>query len=152
MRVFLLTIHIISAGGWIGGNMVQALAATSFKNKGRDARIAWAETSLAMARIYYSVIGALLVVTGILMLTVLTNGYEFSDGFVGVGFLAVIIGAVLGVAVFAPAARKWSAALSSGDDEGATAAESRITLFGAIDTVIIVLTIAAMVAKWGAGS
>ena len=42
-----------------------------------------------------------------------TTRFEFSDTFVTIGFVAVILGAVLGMAVFGPGSRKLAAAIES---------------------------------------
>jgi hypothetical protein len=75
----------------------------------------------------------------------------FSDTFVTVGFLAVIIGAVLGMAVFGPGTRKLADAIEAGDETTEKSLNSRLAVFGAIDSLVLVFTIAAMVGKWGLG-
>jgi hypothetical protein len=76
---------------------------------------------------------------------------EFSDTFVSIGFLAVIIGAVLGMAVFGPGSRKLTSAIESGDEATEKSLNSRLAVFGLLDTLVVVFTIAAMVGAWGLG-
>jgi hypothetical protein len=52
--------------------------------------------------------------------------------------------------VFGPGTRALAAAIRSGDEETERSVNTRLTLFGVLDTVILVVTIAAMVGKWGA--
>jgi hypothetical protein len=107
----------------------------------------WADTQGAMARVLYNIAGGLILVTGIALLIV--KDWKFSSHFVSVGFLAIIVGGALGMAVFGPGSRKLAAALRSGDQAEAENINNRLAMFGALDTAIIVLTIVAMVTRWG---
>jgi len=83
------------------------------------------------------------------VLLVIETGYEFSDAFVSIGFLAVIIGAVLGMAVFGPGSRKLTEAIHRNDAMAERSLTSRIQAFGILDTLVLLVTIVAMVSKWG---
>ncbi len=100
-----------------------------------------------MARVLYNVAGIAVLITGVLL--VLETNYEFSDAFVSIGFLAVIIGAVLGMAVFGPGSRKLSEAIHRNDASTERTLTSRLTAFGILDSLVLIVTIVAMVAKWG---
>ena len=101
-----------------------------------------------MARVLYNIAGILVLVTGV-GLVLDSDFFEFSDMFVSIGFLAVIIGAVLGMAVFGPGSRALAAAIRDGDAEAERTVSARLTAFGVLDTIVVVVTIVAMVAKWG---
>ena len=135
---------------WLGGNVVLAFAGPRNAAAPTEARLWWAQTQGAMARVLYNVAGILVLVTGVGL--VLDNEViEFSDTFVSIGFLAVIIGAVLGMAVFGPGSRKLTAAIESGDEATEKSLNSRLAVFGLLDTLVVVFTIAAMVGAWGLG-
>lgn len=148
MRTLLLVIHIIGVAIWLGANGVLAFTGPRVASAGDEVRAWWAQNQGAMARVLYNVAGIAVLVTGVL-LVVDSDGYEFSDAFVSVGFAAVIIGAVLGMAVFGPGTRKLSDAIHRNDASAERSLTSRLTAFGILDTLVLVVTIVAMVAKWG---
>lgn len=143
----LLVVHIVAVAAWLGANLVQAYLAGRTRRAGVAERRWWVETQGAMARVYYSVAGVVVLVTGVLM--VLDDRAEFSDAFVSIGFAAIIIGIVLGVAVFGPGSRRLAAAIDAGDAATERALDTRLGIFGVVDTLVVVVTIAAMVGKWG---
>lgn len=143
----LLVLHIIGVAAWLGGNLVLAFVGPRIVDASPGTRIWWAQAQGAMARVLYNVAGILVLVTGIAM--VLTReAFEFSDLFVSIGFLAVILGAVFGMAVFGPGTRALAAAIESNDTEAEASITSKLTLFGIIDTLVVVVAIVAMVARW----
>lgn len=150
MRDTLLVLHLIGVAVWLGGNVVLAFAGPRNAAAPTEARLWWAQTQGAMARVLYNVAGILVLITGV-GLVLDSEVIEFSDTFVTIGFLAVIIGAVLGMAVFGPGSRKLTAAIESGDDATEKSLNGRLAVFGLLDTLVVVFTIAAMVGAWGLG-
>lgn len=150
MRDTLLTIHILAAASWFGANMVQLLVTPRVGGREPAVAAAWHRATVGFARFLYMPASIVVLITGVLLVTAVDDSpYEMSDAFVSVGFLAVVIGAVLGMGFFAPQGRRAADAYDSGD--GATAAdlERRIGLVGLVDTVVIAVTVVAMVSKWG---
>lgn len=150
MRNTLLVLHILGVATWFGANMVLAFTGPRASQAGAETRRWWAQTQGAMARVLYNVAGVLVLLTGI-GLVLDSDFIEFSDTFVTIGFLAVIIGAVLGMAVFGPGSRRLVAAIDASDQATEKSLNGRLAVFGAIDSVILVLAVAAMVGKWGLG-
>lgn len=148
---WMLVVHIAAVAAWLGANLVQAFLAAGVRKADPAARLWWARAQGSMGRAYYSVAGVLVLLTGILMV-IDQDAYTFKDTFVSIGFAAVIIGIVLGIAVFGPSSRKAAAAIESGDSATEKSMESRVGLFGAIDTLIVLVTIVAMIFKWGVGA
>lgn len=150
MRDTLLIIHILSAGSWIGANAVQFLITPRIGDQGAVVAAAWHRGVVRIGRLLYMPASILLLVTGILLVTAVDDSpYEMSDAFVSIGFLAVIIGAGLGMGFFLPQTRNAVAAYESGDTGTAAAIERKVTMVGLVDTAIIVLAVVAMVSKWG---
>ena len=132
MRQTLLILHIIGVAIWLGGNVVLAFVGPRIGAAEATTRIWWAETQGAMARVLYNVAGILVLVTGVgLVLT--SDFYEFSNMFVSIGFLAILVGAGLGMAVFGPGSRALAAAVRDGDADAERAITARLTAFGALD-------------------
>lgn len=150
MRTTLLALHIIGAGTWLGANLVQAFMSSRIPNASAEVRRWWAESVGAMTRLLYNVAAIVILVTGVWMV-LRTDYFSFSDTFISIGFLAILIGAVLGMAVFGPGMRQLVAAISSGDADAEASITRRLATFGIIDTLVVVVTIVAMVAKWGLG-
>ncbi len=102
-----------------------------------------------MVLVLYNVSGVGILVTGLLLLLAVDSPYSFSDAFISIGFLAIIVGAVLGMVVFGPGYRSLAAAIRSGDDSREGSLLQKLTMFGVIDTLVVVLTIVVMVSKLG---
>lgn len=149
MRNTLLVLHILGVATWFGANMVLAFAGPRTSHAPVEARLWWAGTQGAMARVLYNVAGILVLLTGVGL--VLDSGISFGTTFVTIGFVAVIVGAVLGMAVFGPGSRKLIAAIDAGDADEERSINGRLAVFGALDSLVLVFTVAAMVAKWGLG-
>ena len=150
MRTFLLVLHIAAVAVWLGANAVQAFAGPRVAKAPQAARLWWAQTQGAMARVLYNVAGVLVLVTGVLLvLREGDDGYEFSTTFVTIGFVAVVIGAALGMAVFGPGGRRLVAAIEEGDEVTEKSTIARLASFGVLDSLVLIVTMVAMVAKWG---
>ena len=105
-----------------------------------------------MARVLYNVAGVGVLLTGILLVVSSDGEFEFKNAFVSVGFLAVVVGAGLGMAVFGPGSRQLDAAIERGDEAQERAINNKLAMFGIIDSLVLIVTVVAMVAKWGLGN
>lgn len=149
MRTLLLSVHIVSVAAWLGGNFTQMFLMRGFSAGDSATAAAWFRGSARMAKIYYSIAGVLLVATGI-GLVLNNDAWSFGSGFVTVGFVAVIIGAVTGVTFFGPRAERAIEEFESGRiTEGRTSARS-IGTVAMVDTVIVLIALVAMVSHWQA--
>jgi hypothetical protein len=101
-----------------------------------------------MSRVYYNVAGVVVLLSGV-GLVLVDSPYEFSDVFVSVGFLAVIVGLVLGVLQFGPGTRALVGAIDDGDEAAEHRLTNRLALVGMVDSLVLVVAIVAMVARWG---
>jgi hypothetical protein len=146
-RTFLLAVHIAAVGAWLGANFVQGVLSPRFAKEPPAVAAAWTRQQMWLGERYYNLAGGLIAVTGILL--VLDGPWDFSDGFVMIGIAVVVIGGLLGVLAFAPLARQRLTGLESGDIASADAAQGRIIPLAVLDTVLILMTIVAMVHKWG---
>jgi hypothetical protein len=146
-RTLLLALHITSVAGWLGANFVQIALSSRFARGSRDAALAWTRQIVWLGQRYYPVVGVLVGVSGVLL--VLESDFPWDSGFIWVGVAVVLIGALMGIVFFSPLAERRAAALESGDDAGAQAAQSRILPLGLVDTALILVAIVAMVHKWG---
>ncbi len=143
-RNVLLTVHIASVAGWLGANLTQLFLTPWFAKRAGEAATAWFEATSFLARRYYNVWGALLTVSGILL--VLESGYEWSAGFIAVGITVIVIGAVLGVEFFALGGDR----LAETSRTGGTPNVRRYVLAVCMDTTLVLTAVLAMVSKWQA--
>jgi uncharacterized membrane protein len=150
MRDGLLILHIIGVAVWLGGNAVMAFVSPRTASAPADVRLWWAESQGAIARVLSNIAGVPVLLTGI-GLVLESDFIDFSEPFIGIGFLAIIVGAVLGMAVFGPGTRALAQAIRDGDAQAEAAETRKLTTFGIVDTLVVVVTIGAMVGHWGMG-
>lgn len=148
MYTTLLVIHILAAGAWFGTNMVQIAVNPKVRSLAPDIGSWWLRRTVAFGTRIYTPAAVVLLVTGVLMV-IDSAVYEFSTTFVTIGFTMVAIGAALGILVFGPRGEAAAAAIESGDGAEAKRLTGTLAGFGALDTVLLVVTIVAMTSKWG---
>lgn len=141
-RNVVLALHIASVAGWLGCNFTQLFLTRWFVARGGDAAVAWFDATSRLARRYYNVFGVILGVTGVLL--VRDAGYSWWAGFVVLGITVVAIGALLGVAFFAPDGSRLAATQFAGGKPNVT----RYLTMVAVDTTLVLTAVLAMVAKW----
>lgn len=143
-----LFLHVLAAGTWLGGNVSRFVLNRRFVEEG-SGLATFLRGTVDMGTRQYTPAAIILLITGIWMVAE-NDVYGFSEAFVSVGFAMVIIGGVLGGTVFGPRGREAASLRDAGDEAGARAVENRLTAFGLLDTVLLVITIAAMVWSFGA--
>lgn len=150
MRDFLLVLHILGAGTWLGANIVQAVAPPMFARQGTEAAAGWYRVAGRLSSRLYMPAAIVILVTGILLVLESDGAYSFGSTFVGIGFATIVIGALLGIFVFDPVSTRAADAIDAGDGAAAGSARGRLAVFGVIDTVLVITTITVMVLKLGA--
>lgn len=148
MTEIVLTIHILAACAWFGGALVSAVGPNLVaKNGGHAAIAAWYRTMISFGTRLFAPAAVVLLITGIEL--VRSGGWSYSDVFVILGIVAVVIGAVLGSAYYAPRGERIAAAHDAGDAASAAAEATPYRTVGLFDLAFLVFTIYAMVAKLG---
>ncbi len=148
MRTLLLGLHIIGVAAWLGANLTQIFVVRILENGGHEPARVWHTAAGLMVRTYYNVAGALITITGILL--VIDGDWDWSAGFIAVGFATVIIGGALGAGFFQPMSLRAAAAHEAADEAAAGAILRRLAVGVGIDTTLVVVTIFVMVDKWRA--
>lgn len=143
-----LWIHILAAASWFGGGVATQIGGEVFASEPDASRAGWYRLVLRLGQILYTPAAVVVLITGVLLVTG-NEAYGFGSTFVSIGFLTVIVGAGLGMAVYGPRSRAASEALESGDSGGAAAAIARIRQVGLLELGLLAITIASMVWKWG---
>lgn len=149
MRTTLLIIHILAAGTWIGTNVTQFAIDRRMNADGGPTAVAWHRSLAFLGKSVYPAAAVLLLVTGAWL--VVESGYEWESAFVAIGFLAIAIGAGLGIAVIGPLSERAVRIHETGQDMAdLPRVNSRRYMWATLDTVVLFVTVAAMVGKWGA--
>lgn len=148
MRDLLLVLHIVGVATWLGANMVQFLSTKRLVAQGSQVAAAWTGMTLLWGRILYMPAAILVLITGT-WLVIDSEWAEFSHTFVSVGFTVIIVSAILGMVVIAKTARRAISAFGAGDDAAGNAEINKLIPWAALDTVLIVIAIFAMVGTWG---
>lgn len=146
-RDILLVIHISAVGAWLGANILQALVPGMIGPESAAAS-AWFRVTEKMSGRFYIPVGVTVLVSGIL-LVLNSDVYGFGSVFVSIGFVAIVVGAVLGSVVFGPKSTAIADALDSGNVALANKLRMATGRFGVLDTLILLFTIYAMVSKLG---
>lgn len=148
MQEFLLVVHILAAGAWIGTNVVQLSTGGRIVAQGGQAAATWLTSLVQWGRVIYTPATIVILATGT-GLVLNSSLYEFSNAFVSIGFLAVIVAAALGMTVFAKGWKKAAAAFASGDDDAGRAAAKSVMPWVGLDWLVLLFALFAMVYKWG---
>ena len=148
MAEFFLVIHIVAAAAWIGATIAQIATTRRVIAQGGAAAASWMDTVVYWGRAIYTPAAIVILATGIGL--VLDSAlYEFSNAFVSIGFFVVIVGAALGMAVFAKGGKRSAAAFAAGDDDSGRAEAMRLMPWTILDSSLLLVAVIAMVNRWG---
>jgi hypothetical protein len=147
LRTIVLTVHIAAAAGWLGANFVQMVLAPRFAKASNEVAAAWTRQTIWLGERYYTTVGLLIIITGVVL--VIDGDWRWSTEFILLGIVTVFVGGILGLTVFAPLADRRATALDAGDEAAAGEAMQKIIPWAVVDTVLVLLTVLAMVDRWG---
>src|SRR5688572_19636410 len=147
-RTIVLALHITGVAAWLGANFVQLVLSPRFARGPSDVAAAWTRQTIWLGERYYNAAGAVIGITGVLL--VLDGDWSWGSGFIWVGIGVLVVGGFMGGVFFGPLAKRRAAALESGDEAAATAAQGRIIPLALLDTVLVLTAVLAMVDKWQA--
>ena len=148
MGEFLLFVHILAAGSWLGASVTQFVVTPSLQKVGGAPAAAWMRQTVRLGTAIFTPAAVVLLITGFWMV-IRESVYEFEQTFVAIGIVMVIIGAFFGMRIFGPGGREVADLHEAGDKAKANAAHQRLAMYGAIDIVLLVFTIWAMVTRLG---
>jgi Predicted integral membrane protein (DUF2269) len=143
-------LHIAGAGTWLGANIVQAVVPRMALTEGPATASGWYRIAGRLSKVLYIPAAVLILVTGISMVLLRSDEFSFGTAFVGIGFAMIVIGALLGSFVFGPYSERAADAIQANDGAAIKANTGRLAAFGVLDTLLLVVTITAMVLKLGA--
>lgn len=148
VRTGLLALHITAIASWLGADILQHAMRHRWKTETPEANTAWARMQFWMHDRYYAVVAVVILVTGIALVQ---NGHwGWSTKFVWVGMGTIVAGGTLGGIGLKGLAKKRIDALEANDTRTAAATERRALPIELLLTAFVLVTVVAMVHKWGA--
>jgi hypothetical protein len=150
MSDFLLILHILSAAAWIGGGLLSGFVSPRIARTGGEAALGWARVTAEAGAKYFNPAGILTVLTGI-GLVLVSDQYDWSDGFVSIGLGVAIAGALIGGLAHRPGSVRIIAALESGDYAAAAGEGKKAAIWGTVTSGLLIVAVIVMVLKTGSG-
>ena len=147
-RTILLTLHITAIASWLGADVAQHAMRHRWQKETSEATKAWARMQFWLHDRYYAVVAGLILVTGIAL--VQDGHWGWSSTFIWVGIATIVAGATLGGIGLKGLAKKRIDTLEAGDTQGAAEVERRALPIELLLTVFVLVSVVAMVHKWGA--
>ncbi len=147
LNSFLLIIHIAAAATWFGANIMQAVVPPLMAKQSVEAVAGWYRVGAGLSKKLYMPAALLILVTGIWMVLRI-EAFGLGTRFVTVGFVVIIIGAILGIVVFTPGGEAAAEAVESGDQSRIKASSAKLAMWGTVDTLLILFAIGVMVIRW----
>lgn len=146
MYTFLLFLHILAAAAWIGAGLKETIEKPLIHEPAQ--RAVWLRNQMKLATRLYIPAAVTVLVTGILM--VMDNeAVGFGTTFVSIGFFMVVFGAAVGGGLLGKRAEQAATHLENGDVSAAAVVEAKARPFELLDIALLLVTLAAMVWKWG---
>jgi uncharacterized membrane protein len=150
MYELLLTIHVLAAVVWVGGNIsLHILGRRTLKRGDPQEIVEFSNEINTVALRLYAPTSLILLVAGILLVN--EAGYEFSQLWITLGFLGWIFSFIVGVGYYGPQDKKLQALVAAeGPTTAGAVANVRQALFvNQIELLILVLVIVDMTTKPG---
>lgn len=149
MRELLLTIHISAVAAWLGANLSQLVMMKATRRRGGEPAVALFRGFAYLGALYYNVAGVTVFLSGLALLFLSDTVGSASSLFVSIGFFTVVFAGLMGAVFFIPRSRAVAEEFKTGDHDVAEKSARAISRGLILDTALVLLTIAAMVGKWG---
>ena len=147
-RTILLSLHITAIASWLGADVMQHAMRHRWARESSDAHLAWARMQFWLHDRYYVVVAGVIFATGVALVE--DGDWAWSSVFIWVGIGTLVAGATLGGIGLKGLAQKRADALAAADTESAAAAYRRALPIELLLTAFVVVSVIAMVHKWGA--
>ena len=146
MSEFLKFLHVVFAAFWVGGAVLLVAYGMSIMKADAATRVAFSKMTLVAGRLF-AVFAAVALAAGTWL--VLREDYlGFDQAWISIGFVGIIVGAVLGPAFYSPQAKALIGELESGN-AAAAARQKRIGIVSLLEALMLIAVVWAMVYKPG---
>ncbi|MEZ5175109.1 MAG: DUF2269 family protein [Acidimicrobiia bacterium] len=142
--------HIIGATIWFGGAVAYEGLGAVAKRTGDPSEVTRYVDSATRASNRIMPVAALMALVFGIWLVIDSPAWEFSDLFISIGFLVIIVGIVMGVFVLTPQGKRLNALVESNgyDDPQAGVIARKIEMAGHFQTLLVTVGMFAMVFKF----
>lgn len=148
---FLKFLHVAAVIAWAGGSVLLTVLQARLKKAGDHATLMGIGRQMeTMAKIYYSPLAAVTLITGILMVAT-TDGLSFGDPWIVIGLLGVAATMGIGIGLITPTGKKLSEASQETPPDGPAIARlsQRMTTLALVNITILFFVVWTMVVKLG---
>lgn len=140
-------IHIVAAIVWVGGGSFLTLYGLRLAGAEAAERTAYARSMLFAGRVF--MVTSIVALAAGVWLVLAEDLWGFDQAWISIGFLGIIVGAVLGPAFYGPQSEGIISDIEKADTAAADARSSRIRLVSSVEMVILLAVVWAMVYKPG---
>ena len=140
-------IHIVAAIVWVGGGSFLTLYGLRLAGAEAVDRTAYARSMLFAGRVF--MVASIVALAAGVWLVLAEDLWGFDQAWISIGFLGIIVGAVLGPAFYGPQSEGIISDIEKADTAAADARSSRIRLVSSVEMVILLVVVWAMVYKPG---
>ena len=144
-------VHIVAVIVWVGGSfMLIVLFELTRRSSDEAAVLGLSRVGESVGKFVFNPAGILALAAGIWL--VIEADFEFSEAWISIGFLGVILSAALGMAFYPKALQRLQAGIDEGGLGGAqsVAALDRLRMVSSAEFLLLIIVVWAMVAKPGA--
>ncbi len=144
-------IHIVAVIVWVGGSFMLIVLFSLTRRSSEEATVlGLSKLGETIGKFVFNPAGIITLVAGIWL--VIEVDLEFSEAWISLGFLGVIISAGLGMAFYPKALRRLQAGIEEGGLSGAesVAALDRLRIVSSAELLLLLIVVWAMVTKPGA--
>ncbi|MDJ0497106.1 MAG: hypothetical protein QNJ89_04700 [Acidimicrobiia bacterium] len=148
MGELLLFIHVTAVAVWIGAGVTQLIVSPAMGRIGGASAAAWMRQTVRLGRVLFSPAAVLVLISGVWMVA-RERVYEYEQAFVVIGFVAVALGAFLGIRVYGPGGEEVAGLHESGEADRAAEKQQRLLTIGAAEIAFLLFTVWAMINRIG---
>lgn len=148
MGEFLLFIHVTAVAVWIGAGVTQLIVSPAMGRLGGTTAAAWMRQTVRLGRVLFSPAAVLVLISGVWMVA-RERVYEYEQAFVVIGFVAIALGAFLGIRIYGPGGEELAGLHESGETDRAAQRQQRLLTIGAAEIAFLLFTVWAMINRIG---
>lgn len=148
MAEVLLFVHVTAVAVWIGAGVTQLVVGPAMGRLGGSSAAAWMRQTVRLGRVLFSPAAVLVLVSGIWMVA-RESVYEYEQAFVVIGFVAVVLGAFLGMRVYGPTGEEIAHLHETGETARAAQKHQRLLTIASAEVAFLLFTVWAMINRLG---
>ncbi len=148
MGEVLLFVHVTAVAVWIGAGVTQLIVSPAMGRFGGATAANWMRQTVRLGRVLFSPAAVLVLISGVWMVA-RESVYEYEQTFVVIGFVAVALGAFLGIRIYGPGGEEVAGLHEAGETDRAVQKHQRLLTIGAAEVAFLLFTVWAMINRIG---